>query len=349
VSAERGTLIVGIHHPVDVDVEALSSRVAQAARPIEIRALPFKESLRVRMARRDGPLPAELAAKAPTPPPEILALWRECEALCVLDLPGEALDQMPALQFVQAYSSGVEHLRPDLLEARSIALASAAGVGAAPIAEFALGRLLEVWKGTRQLEHMQRERHFTRPASRVLEGSTLGIVGLGAIGSALARRAQAFGMRVVATRRHPERGGQYVDALVAPNEVGQLLAESDAVVLCAPETDETRDLIDAEALATLRPGAVLCNVARGGLVDEEALCEALETGHLAAAILDVTREEPLPEGHRLWDAPNLYLSPHCAAAPEAYDARLIELFVRNLLHFAAGEPLENQVPAQGAA
>jgi phosphoglycerate dehydrogenase-like enzyme len=349
VSASTGTLLVGVHHPSDIDVEALGKRLTASARPIELRALPFKESLRLRMARRDGPLPAELAAKVPTPSPEILALWRECEALCVLDLPGEALDQLPALGFVQAYSSGVEHLRPDLLAARGVALASAAGVGAAPIAEFALGRLLEVWKDTRQLERMQRERHFTRPASRVLEGSTLGIVGLGAIGSALARRARAFGMRVVATRRHPERGGQDVDTLYAPDEVDALLAESDAVVLCAPETDETRDLIDAEALATLRRGAVLCNVARGGLVDEAALCQALESGQLAAAILDVTREEPLPEGHGLWDAPNLYLSPHCAAAPEAYDNRLLDLFVRNLLRFAAGEPLENQVSAESGA
>lgn len=337
-------LRVGIHHPVDFHSEDLAERLAGSPRPIEIRALPYKESLRVRMARREGPLPPDIAARVKPLAPELLGLWEEVEALCVLDLPSDRLEQLPRLRFVQAYSSGVEHLPAQDLSERGIALASASGVGAVPIAEFVLGRLLEVWKDARQLDAMQRSKVFTRPKSRVLAGSTLGIVGLGAIGQALALRARAFGMRVVATRRQPSRGGgELVDQLYGSSGLPQLLEESDAVVLCAPETDETRDLIDAAALSRLRPGAVLCNVARGGLLDEQALCASLESGHLAAAILDVTREEPLPQDSPLWKAPNLYLSPHCASAPEAYDARLLDLFVRNLLHYAAGEPLENLV------
>lgn len=339
------SLHVGIHHPAEVDLEQLIARLENAERPVEITALPFKERLKVRRLRASGATPEDPATL--TAP--ILELWQRCEALLVLDLPGEALEQLPALRFVQAYSSGVEHLRPDLLAARQIALASAAGVGAVPIAEFALARLLEVWKSTRHIEAMQRERRFTRPVSRVLAGSTLGIVGLGAIGTALASRARAFGMRVIATRRHPARGGEAVDQLYGPGELPRLLSQSDALVLCAPETEETRDLIDAAALATLPPGAVLCNVARGGLVDEAALCAALESGQLSAAILDVTRQEPLPADDPLFRAPNVYLSPHCAAAPEAYDERILDLFVRNLLRYAAGElPLNLVTPVQPA-
>lgn len=345
MSAQGEALVVGIHHPASVDVDACVARLSGAARPVELTALPFKEKLRVRMARAAGPLPEALKTAAPEPSAEIRALWKRCEVLLALDLPEERLPAMPRLRFVQAYSSGVEHLHPERLAAQGIQLASAAGVGAVPIAEFALGRLLEVWKNTRHIEAMQRERQFTRPASRVLAGATLGIVGLGAIGTALAQRARAFGMRVVATRRHPERGGHAVDELFAPDELPKLLEQSDAIVLCAPETADTRNLIDAQALGRLRPGAVLCNVARGGLVDEEALRAALEAGQLGAAILDVTRQEPLPADDPLFLAPNLYLSPHCAAAPEAYDERVLDLFVRNLHRYAAGEALENRVDA----
>jgi phosphoglycerate dehydrogenase-like enzyme len=122
-----------------------------------------------------------------------------------------------------------------------------------------------------------------------------------------------------------------------------LLAESDVVVLCAPATAETKDLIDRAALARMKPGAVLCNVARGALVDEDALIRALGSGHLAAAILDVTRREPLPKDDPLWAAPNLYLSPHSSIPPDAYDERLLALFARNLRAYANGSPLENLV------
>lgn len=340
-----GRLVVGVHHPPGADADALAAALRDAERPVELRVLPFKESQKVRSARAKG------AALPPVTPPgsEVLALWRDCEVLLVLDLPSEQLDALPQLRFVQAYSSGVEHLQPEQLAARGIALATAAGVGAVPIAEFVLARLLEVWKDTRRMEAMQRSRRFTRPASRLLAGRTLGIVGLGAIGSALALRARALGMRVLATRRHPERGGEAADELFAPADLPKLLARSDALVLCAPETQETRDLIDADALAALPAGAVLCNVARGGLVDEAALRLALESGQLGAAVLDVTRQEPLPPDDPLWEAPNLYLSPHCAAAPEAYDERLFDLFVENLRRYAAGEAPHNLFEAKPGA
>ena len=192
---------------------------------------------------------------------------------------------------------------------------------------------------------MQRDRDFHRPGGQTLAGKTLGIVGLGAIGTAVAKLGRAFEMKTIATRRSAQDGdaSPVVDQLFGSASTAAMLSESDVVVLCAPATPETENLIDAAAFAQMKPGAVLCNVARGSLVDEQALCDALGSGHLAAAILDVTREEPLPAGDPLWEAPNLYLSPHSSIPPDAYDARLLALFAENLRRYAGGEPLVNLV------
>ena len=268
-----------------------------------------------------------------------------------LDLPVDLLAMAPRLRFVQAFSAGTEHLPVTKLAERGIELSTAAGAGAAPIAEFVIGRLLEVWKESRSIEAMQRERRFKRPQSRMLAGSTLGIVGLGAIGSAVAKRARALGMRVVATRRSFRDGdtSPLADELFGPATLARLLEQSDAVVLAAPATPETRNLIDVRALEDMTPGAVLCNVARGALVDEVALAKALSSGRLGAAILDVTKVEPLPADDPLWEAPNLYLSPHCAVSPDAYEERTLELFAENLQRYAAGQPLLNSTTSSQRA
>ncbi|MEZ4355003.1 MAG: D-2-hydroxyacid dehydrogenase [Myxococcota bacterium] len=338
-------LVVCVHHPAAVDVERLRSAVGDVARPIEIVVQPFKESVALRRARQSPPVDAGLLAKAPVPDASILEAWARAEVLLTLDLPVAWLDRMPRLRFVQAYSAGTEHFPREALEARGIALANAAGAGAAPIAEFVFGRLVEVFRNLRGIDAMQRERAFHRPGGRSLAGCTLGIVGLGAIGTACARLAGAFGMRVVATRRSAGPGAvsDEVDALHGPEGLPRLLAESDVVVLAAPATPETEGLIDAGALARMKTGAVLCNVARGALVDEAALCAALESGRLAAAILDVTRAEPLPPDDPLWSAPNLYLSPHCSIPPDAYDERLLALFAENVRVWGQGGSLRNRV------
>ena len=179
----------------------------------------------------------------------------------------------------------------------------------------------------------------------------MGVGGLGAIGSALAGRARVLGMHVIATRARPERGAApgLVDEVLGPDELSRLLSASDVVALCLPHNSETADLMDAAAFAAMKPGAVFCNVARGGLVDEGALLEALSSEQLSAAILDVTREEPLPAESPLWSAPNVYLSPHSAVSPEAYVGSVLELFVRNLCRYAAGERPENLVASAGEA
>ena len=345
----RGPLRTCVNHPPALDEAALRRALEASPRAVELHVVPFKESLEIRRARSAGSTDVEVLARAPQLDAQARALLADAEALLVLDLPPAILEACPRLGFVQAFSSGIEHLPVEILDERGVALATAAGAGAGPIAEFALARILEVWKQLRDLGSMQRARRFRRPGGRVLAGCTLGVVGLGAIGSALARRARALGMRVVATRARPELGAEpgVADEVLGARELPRLLAVSDVVALCLPHTPATSDLMDAAAIAAMKPGAVLCNVARGALVDEAALLAALEAAHLSAAILDVTREEPLPADSPLWDAPNVYLSPHSAVSPQAYVGGVLELFARNLCRYAAGEAPENLV-ASGA-
>jgi phosphoglycerate dehydrogenase-like enzyme len=228
-----------------------------------------------------------------------------------------------------------------------VRLTSSAGVGAPPIAEFVIGRILEVWKRTRELEVHQQAKRWEFTQGRLLMGSTIGIVGLGAIGSEIAKRAKAFGTTVLGTRRsyRPGMTADNVDELFGPGPeaLAELLRRSDVVVLSAPATVETTDLIGAAELAAMKPGAVLVNVARGPLVDEGALIASLNDGHLGAAILDVTRTEPLPSDDPLWDAPRLYLSPHCSTSQDGYNDRLLDLYADNLVRYLADEPLKNLV------
>ncbi|NQZ99475.1 MAG: D-2-hydroxyacid dehydrogenase [Myxococcales bacterium] len=338
-------LVVCINHPAEVDAESLRSELENTPRPIDLRIHPFKENLKVRLARRTPPVPGDLLESTPRPDSSLRETWKHTEVLLALDLPEELLGDLPRLRWVQAFSAGTEHLPVKALYERGVSLTTAAGAGAGAIAEFVIGRLIEVFREFRHIDAMQRERKFHRPAGRTLAGRTLGVVGLGAIGSAVAKRARAFGMRVIATRRSAGKGAKspLVDDLFAPEALPQLLGASDVVVLAAPATAETQDLINDAAFERMRPGAVLCNVARGALVDEDALLRALESGRLGAAILDVTREEPLPADHPLWNAPRLYLSPHCSIPPDAYDERVVALFAENLRRYAAEEPLRNLV------
>lgn len=341
----RSPLVVALHHPTEIDVPALRTRLADLPREIDLRVVPYREKVKLRRARQAPPVDPALLELAPRPDEDLFSAWREAEVIVTLDLPAERLAQMQRLAWVQAYSAGLEHLPGRALADRGIRLTSAVGVGAPAIAEFVFGRLVEVFRNLRAIDKMQQGRAFHRSGGRTLAGRTLGIVGLGAIGSEVARLGRAFGLRTLATRRSARRGdtSAKVDRLLPASDLDTLLAESDVVVLCAPATPETTDLIDTAALARCRPGAVLCNVARGALVDEQALCQALVRGRLGAAILDVTRREPLPPDDPLWSVPNLYLSPHCSIPPDAYDARLLDLFVENLDRYVRGDPLENEV------
>jgi phosphoglycerate dehydrogenase-like enzyme len=177
-----------------------------------------------------------------------------------------------------------------------------------------------------------------------LNGKTLLIVGIGRIGAGLARLARAFDMRVLATRRNPDAGAQGAHAVYAHDRLPELLPQADVVALTCPLTPQTENLIDAKAIGLLRPSAVLINVARGRVVDEAALIEALQAKRLAAAGLDVTREEPLPPASPLWTMPNVLLTPHTAGETQSYEDSVIDILLENLERMWRGETsLRNEV------
>ncbi len=275
---------------------------------------------------------------------ETRAVWARAEGALALDLPGPLTAVAPNLRWVQAIGAGIDHLEgADLPE--HVTITNAAGVAAAPIAEFVMSRLLSVWKRLPEIDVLQHEHDWKPTFGRTVEGMTLGIIGLGAIGTEVAVRARAFGMYLIGTRRSFKEGQEHaaVDELRGTADLHEVLARCDAVVVSAPGTAETENLFDAGAFSSMKPGALFCNVGRGSLVDEPALIAALESGHLGGALLDVTRAEPLPADDPLWSAPNIYISPHCSAAQERYTDKLLALFADNLERYTRHEPLRNVV------
>jgi phosphoglycerate dehydrogenase-like enzyme len=261
----------------------------------------------------------------------------------------EMLAAAPNLAWVQSTSAGVERYIaiPELRGSERIVLTNMQGVHGPTIADHVFGMLLGLTRDLPYYTDPQQRGTWNRGGSgapRVaLQGRTLLVVGLGGIGREVAKRGKGFGMRVLATRRSAVAPPPYVDRQGTPDELPALLAESDVVVLCVPLTDETRGMISARELALIRPGGYLVNIARGPVVDSDALVRALEDGHLAGAGLDVTDPEPLPPDHALWRMPNVIITPHVAARSELTGERWWALYIENLRRFGNGEPLLNVV------
>ena len=281
-------------------------------------------------------------------------------------LSSEAFDRLlvraPRLTWVHSATSGVERALTPASRERGLVVTNARGVFSRPIAEYVLMMILAVSRRLPQLLELQRERTWQPLEGAELRDVTVGIVGLGSIGRAVAGLAAGFGCRVVAVRRHadatgPSRIEPADDASIddlslarvgGPETLPELLGESDFIVLAAPLTPETEDMINAETLAHVKPGAWLINVARGRLVDERALLRALRDGHLGGAVLDTFRDEPLPPMSSFYDLPNVIVTPHTAWSSGRVLDRSVELFCDNLRRFANGEPLLNVVdPAAG--
>jgi phosphoglycerate dehydrogenase-like enzyme len=224
-----------------------------------------------------------------------------------------------------------------------ILLTNASGVHATPIGEYVLCMMLMFAKGAHTFVRAQQRREWVRYLPHELYGKTVGVVGLGHIGSEVARLAKAFGCYVIATRRSTSErsSGGSVDELLPHSELHELLSRSDFVVLCVPLTPETRGLIGDAELRTMKPGAVLINIARGAVVDEAALIQALKDGTIAGAGLDVFEQEPLPEDSELWSLENAIISPHISGGTEIYNQRAVAIFCENLRRYLAGEPLMN--------
>jgi len=255
------------------------------------------------------------------------------------------------LQFIQSISAGLDQYDRDLLARRGIRLASAAGVNAEAVAQHAMALILALKRQLHTGRDNQAAKLWRGMISDIgaredqLNGKTLLIVGIGRIGSGLARLAQAFEMRVIATRRDPSAGAQGAYAVYAQDRLPELLPQADIVALTCPLTPQTENLIDAKAISLMKPSATLINVARGRVVDEEALIKALQQQRLAAAGLDVTREEPLPAASPLWTMPNVLITPHTAGETRAYEDNVIDILVENLDRLWRDEKaaLRNQV------
>jgi len=261
-----------------------------------------------------------------------------------IDLPYDIDTHAPNLRWVQCVGAGTAQLQ-SAIEGTDIRLTSGAGVNAIAIAEFAVARVLQHWKRFREFDELQAAHDWGSLFGRQLAGATVGLVGLGNINAAAAARLRAFDVRVLATRRSATPGATApdVDELYPTTELHAMLAQCDAVICAVPETSATAQLMDRAAFAAMKPRSFFVNVGRGSLVDEAALVDALESGHLAGAALDVASQEPLPADHFLWNAPNLYLSPHASSAPDALFVNLTELFCTNLARYLAGESLVNEV------
>jgi len=280
-------------------------------------------------------------------------------------LSSDAFDRLlahaPELRWVHSATSGVERALTPAALSRGVVVTNARGVFSRPIAEHVLLMILALSRRLPQLLELQRERTWQPLEGRELRDLTIGIVGYGSLGRAVASLARAFGSRVIATRRRPEAPDEpeldgddpfpfppKLDRVWGPDGLHELLAESDVVVLAAPLTPETDGMIDEAALAAMKPDAWLINVARGRLIDDGALFRALREGRIGGAALDAYREEPLAPSSPFWDVPNLILTPHTAWSSSRVLDRSIDLFCDNLRRFSAGEPLRNVVdPAAG--
>ena len=254
----------------------------------------------------------------------------------------ELLDRADSLDLFAGVYAGHSHLPVDAFEERGVAVTNASGVHAPNMAEHVVGAILSF---SRRF-HVGRQRaergEWRSYPTAELQGSTVTVVGLGAIGSAVVARLEPFGVRTVGVRRTPEAGGP-TDEVFGPEEFHEAVAGADYVVLACPLTERTRGLVDREALRTMRDDAVLVNVARGAVVDTEALVSALRRNAVGGAALDVTDPEPLPPDHALWGFGNVLLTPHNAGSTPRYYDRLADLVAENLGRLAADEPLRNRV------
>ena len=258
-----------------------------------------------------------------------------------------AVRTAPGLRFLQATAAGAgEQVRAaglTAVELDRVMIASASGVHAVPLAEWSLLGLLAFTKGLPRLRHDAAERHWDHYPVAELRGRTLLVIGVGEIGAEVARLASAFGMRVLGVKRDTGEQVAHVEAVHPPEAIDGLVQEADAIVITLPLTSETRGLISRRTIGRMRDGAIVVNVGRGGVLDEQALIDALVSGKLAGAALDVFAEEPLPDTSPLWALENVIVSPHTSALSWHENERIVELFADNLRRYLRGDELRSRV------
>jgi len=258
----------------------------------------------------------------------------------------------PKLKWIQSPSSGVNHYLdvPEILDGE-VLLTSASGTHAPGVADSAMGMILAITRGIRPaiVDQVNKVWNPTaiRPTLMELTGSTVGIVGLGAIGRAFAQRVKAFDTRVIAVDLNPNATSPHVDRVQGLDKLDELLAESDFVVILVPFTAQTQNMIGAAQLAKMKPTALLVPMSRGGIVDQDALVAALKKGQIAGVASDVFSPEPLPMDSELWTLPNSLVAPHIAGGTQLEGKYVLDIFAENLGRYLRNErPLRNQVNKQ---
>ena len=268
--------------------------------------------------------------------------WARCDALLAFRAKPGLLPKAERLRWIQALTAGVEGwlALPDLPP--SVTLTGARGTHRVQMPENILGALFHITKPYAAIVEDQKQSKWTRRVSDTLAGKTLGILGLGAIGVEVARKAAALEMRVIGTKL--SRGPvPHVERVYSTEETGDVLAQSDFVLLLLPVTPGTRGYIDAAKLAKMKPSALLLNFGRGELVVDADLVDAVQRRVIAGAILDVFAVEPLPVEHPFWRTPGITVLPHIGGLHPQRDTVVAELFVENLKRFLAGQPLLHAV------
>jgi phosphoglycerate dehydrogenase-like enzyme len=336
---------------------ALIAELGLVESPTPVRDSPdWRAPTRIVVARLTPPQLAELQAVVPgvellaAAPPGAARDAQLAEADAVIGLcDADTLAAAPKLRWIQTLNVGVEGcVGVPGLAARGILLTNMQRTSAAPIAEHAIALMLALGRGLPEAARQQQAGRWnpeavTQPSMREVGGRTMLVVGLGGIGTEVARRAHALGMRVIATRNSSREGPDFVARVGLSDELLALAAEADVVVNAAPLTPATTDLFDRAFFDAMKPGGWFINVARGRSVVTEDLVAALRDGRLAGAGLDVTEPEPLPEGHALWSLPNVIITPHVAAQSDVQSGRYAALLRENLRRYAAGERMLNVV------
>ena len=286
-----------------------------------------------------GRVAIDTVARKERPSPEQLA---RTEALMAVGAPAGVLSAMPKLRWIQSMTAGVEGWLavPDL--PAGVTLTCARGTHRESMPENIVAGLLYVAKPYAVAAANQKRGKWVSTVAQPINGKTLGILGLGAIGQEVARIAAALGMRVIGTRRRPEPM-EHVEAVLPPEKTDEVLAQSDFVLLLLPATPETDNIMDAERLAKMKPTAWLLNFGRGHLIKDDDLIAAVKAGTIAGAVLDVFRQEPLPEDHPFWGTEGILVLPHIGGPHPQRDRIVARLFVENLRRFVDGEPLKETV------
>jgi phosphoglycerate dehydrogenase-like enzyme len=279
---------------------------------------------------------AELAAALPGT--DVLFAWHPRSALLepVWERAGD-------LRWIQSASAGVDGLLFPKLVQSDVVVTNARGVFDEAMAEYVLGLLLVFAKGFRGVLEDQRRKRWRPRDAELLSGKGLLVVGVGSIGRAIGRVCEAVGMRVRGVGTIPREDDDVFETVLGVDDLARACSWADVVVGVLPAIPTTRHLFDETAFAAMRPSARFVNVGRGSTVDERALAEALASGRLAGAAIDVFEEEPLPQDSPLWEMPNVVVSPHASANFAGWRETLVELFVENLQRYVSGRPLRNVV------